>query len=346
MIKNNQKIDYTTFKLAQFNFRDEKKKNILVYLLGRLMGSEWLAAPIVLNKQITLQSIGEAIGFDKTVSKNLFAYHERRLKLQKIIDWVIYMLSTLTIAQLFILPIIYLFGIFPPNLIPLLSVVLILFLFVAIGVANRFSYFVTLRYFPDSMCIQSLIYLVLDLARCQNPLTPYQKKNLLGRITFLLKGTRLLINQYNLNTRTLNWAKKHFQQIESFIQEREKWIIAPIDSTLEDLQQDFYNLALIYLTGNLGNFEYDNEVDLLDNNPNNNFKKFIIGIPRVVFGVMIPISGLLIISLRPDLITNIIDIKVLGLICVGWLLLAIDVILKLGIVSSVIGIAKGIKDLS
>jgi hypothetical protein len=196
------------------------------------------------------------------------------------------------------------------------------------------------------MSIQALMYIIIDLARYHNPLTLSQKKQLLNRITFLAKATRSFIYQYDLDAKPLDWARKHFRQLELYVQERERWVVAPKDSTLEHLRQDFYHLGLIYLSGNLGDFEYETETDGTDNAPTNKIKNFLLGIPRVAIGIFIPISGLLIAAWRPDLVTNIIDLKLVTIICIGWLLLAIDVILKLGIVSNVIGIAKGIKELT
>ena len=210
----------------------------------------------------------------------------------------------------------------------------------------RFTEYITLRYFPDTMSIETILYIIVELARCNSPLTPSQKKKLLGHITFLVKETHSLIYQYILDETTLDWATAYFQQIEYFLQDRKKWILAPRDSTLDNLQQDFYRLAIMYISGNLGEFEFEIEVTPKNSKPNTNILNTLKDIPRVAIGVLLPIVGLIIVYLRRDLVANFLDVKVFALICVGWLLLAIDVLLKLGIVSNVVGIAKSIKALT
>lgn len=345
MFSEKQPIDYSVFRITQFNFRDKKRTDFFVLSLRKLAGIQGRLSPIM--PRVSLPVLGEAIGFNTTIYQDLLAYHEHRLKLQKRIGFIIYLLTCITLILPLVVPlIIFSSQSFSFALFPLVAIVLLLLVSVMAGIAMRFSEFVTLRFFSDSMSVQILMYLIVDLARYQNPLTLSQKKQLLSRITLLVKTTRSFIYQYDLDTKPLDWAKKHFRQIELYIQERERWVVAPKDSTIENLRQDFYHLGLMYLSGNLGNFEYETETDKIDDVPTNKIKNFLVGIPRVAIGIFLPISGLLITAWRPDLVTNIIDLKVLTLICIGWLLLAIDVILKLGIVSSVIGIAKGIKELT
>ena len=61
-----------------------------------------------------------------------------------------------------------------------------------------------------------------------------------------------------------NWSQEHFKQISFFIQERGRWVIAPIETTLADLRQDFYELAIMLIKGNYGEFHWQFQIDRYD----------------------------------------------------------------------------------
>ena len=360
------KINYKAFDLTKFNFRDNEKTNLGISLIIKIMGGEERTSPIIHStpsirklfhynpirtfsnmkkRENQLLALGKAVTLDKFISTDLLQYHKERLEKEFAIRLNIYIITALI---LFLIPLTFLITSNLSILLIILSyIVMMLYLFVAAGIAMRFSEFVMLRYFSDSLCIETLVFLIVELARCRNPMTLSEKKRLLVRTNFLAKVTRFYVHQYSLDTNTLDWVSNHFRQIEYFIREREKWIIASKDSTLADLQQDFYNLALTYISGNFGNFEYKTGIpSATESITSNYFKNFLFGIPRITIGILLPLSVLFIISLRPELFSNIIDVKVLTLISIGWFLLAIDAILKLGIVTSVIEVAKGIKELT
>jgi hypothetical protein len=56
---------------------------------------------------------------------------------------------------------------------------------------------------------------------------------------------------------TQDWSKYHFKHLEISIRERERGAIAPMGTMLNSLRRDFYNLAAVYITGNIyGEFSW------------------------------------------------------------------------------------------
>jgi len=143
----------------------------------------------------------------------------------------------------------------------------------------------------------------------------------------------------------IDLGKGHFKKIKQFIVEREKSIVIPTKKTSAELQKDFQYLAKIYISGNYGEFDKlsDRAVEEL---PELTISQRILNILTRGLGVVIPIGAMTYLFLQPSLMENLrIDPTVLSLILMAWLLLAIDNFFKLGIVSSIMGLAREIRDL-
>jgi hypothetical protein len=131
-----------------------------------------------------------------------------------------------------------------------------------------------------------------------------------------------------------------------FLEERARWAAAPTETTLTDLRNDFYNLAPIYINGNYGSFTWkDAGQEKTDEIPVSWQGRVLRSMPRV-FGVSLPLILLGAYLLLPGLFPFLnLDKNVVGLVFFGWLLVALDTSLNLGIVSGVTKLAKEIKDL-
>jgi len=326
MFFNNPDIDYELFNLSQFTFIDEIMERNgyfkFSYFLSRLFfGNGWNFSPIVsrrnihykgsgklniptYSKRISLQDCGKEIGFNEATQQKILGHYDRRLMWHNVVFFIVYML--LNSIYIFLLVNFHLFEPIKLNFFIYLGF-LYLIATVFLGVSLRISEFVALRFFSDAMCIQSLIYLILELTRCKNPLTPSQKKQLITPTVNLANATHFVHNIYHLDPSTHQWAKNHFRQIEDFIREREKWIIAPSETTLDDLQQDFYHLASMFINGDFGNFKYEEKSEIQVDQPQNGLKIFFITFPRFLIGVMLPLSGLWIILYHKNIIPQGID---------------------------------------
>lgn len=169
---------------------------------------------------------------------------------------------------------------------------------------------------------------------------------MLTHIRHLARNTQLLPHCYrspDVNTQRKTF--RHFKELENFIRERECWAIAPADTTLEDLRKDFKDLALIFITGNYGLFKWqDTGAELAPPLPR---WKSAPAVTLRVVGAVFPLALMGAYLWKAELFPHVnIDKNILGFIFVSWLLLTIDAGLKLGVVSQLTSIAKGIKDLS
>ena len=350
------RIDFSTLDLSGFVFRGDpgtpKSSDQAAYrFIARAMGVEALLSPILARKPDAMgqkPAIETVLGMDDPDSRGLLAFHEDRLKT-----------FTQTYAVLYLAGILLLY--FPALIAAILNAQYLLSHFalfslvmllcavyafsIMVGVGRLVVVSLAMRSFPDSICVMELLFLLLDLAHCQNPLSPAQKRQLLLRTRMLARATRSLASFYSLDGENQSWARRHFQLLAGYIQERETWIVAPKDNSLDELQQDFYRLARIYIRGTFGEFKFKKS-ELKEDPPKKSLATGALEAARVGVGIVLPILALVLIRLKPVLMAQLFDTRVLALLCAAWLLVALDLTLKLGIVSSLVEIAKGIKELS
>jgi hypothetical protein len=157
---------------------------------------------------------------------------------------------------------------------------------------------------------------------------------------------QLLPLRFKIRTNsTQDWSKYHFRHLESYIRERERWAIAPTGTTLNSLRQDFYNLAAVYITGNYGEFSWTSAASTPEDQPPTLAHQVLKGLPRFLALVLPLICLALFLWKREQLGFMGINPNIVALIFIAWFFMTVDVLLKLGIVSGVINLAKEIKGL-
>ncbi|MCB0212972.1 MAG: hypothetical protein KDJ52_26755, partial [Anaerolineae bacterium] len=188
---------------------------------------------------------------------------------------------------------------------------------------------------------------LFDLCHDDVLINPDKKKDLMLRLDYIASRTLMLASRYSSrNERNQDWANRHFKEMELYVRERERWIIAPVASTLENLRSDFYEISQIYIIGNYGDFSWQDLYVATDIITFRWYQRLIKGIPRLV-GIMLPLLLMGLYLWQPGLFPAIqIDANVVTLLFMAWLLLAIDATLNLGIVTGLANLAKGLKDLA
>jgi hypothetical protein len=80
---------------------------------------------------------------------------------------------------------------------------------------------------------------------------------ILFRMDYLARVTMLIPWPYSMGRPSnQKWIQQHFQNIAYYIRERRRWLIAPNETTIDDLRRDFRKLAYYYLTGKYGAWQW------------------------------------------------------------------------------------------
>ena len=140
MVSKKQKVDYTKFNFAQFKLREEKDdNNVYIMLMSKLAGMQWRLSPFKPRQGLTLQILGNALGFKETFYKDLLKYHDYRLKTQKHVSDFIYYL----VCILVLLPLVLLISYITKNSPVYINILLIIvsFLFSSVG-AVKLPFFI------------------------------------------------------------------------------------------------------------------------------------------------------------------------------------------------------------
>jgi hypothetical protein len=189
--------------------------------------------------------------------------------------------------------------------------------------------------------------LLIDLSRNDVLIRSDRKRILIRRIDYLDMTILLMPSVYASNNKTTqDWSRKHFKQMSFFIQERARWVIAPLDTTLTDLGRDFFELAAILIKGNYGEFSWQDPVEEQEISSLKWQRRIINGLPRFL-GLILPLILMGLYLLKPTLFPFIREggQTIVTYIFLAWLLLSNDASLKLGIVAGLTKLAKEIKGL-
>jgi hypothetical protein len=217
--------------------------------------------------------------------------------------------------------------------------------------ALRFTLVLIDKNYADTLCIMTSIYTLLELSRDDVLAHPWRKRLLLRRIRDLARCTLLISLSIGSSTQAnKNWSRDHFRQIEQYIREREKWVIAPTASTLATIRRDFYYLADLFISGEYGRFPWQETRQATTAEtagvPPTRLQQLRMGLPGFI-AISLPVVGFGVLWLYPAVFERVgLEANTVALILLAWLLLAIDVVLKLGIVSSIIQLARDFKDLT
>jgi hypothetical protein len=227
----------------------------------------------------------------------------------------------------------------------LLYSVLFMFCTVSFAFFMKISYLLSDSKYADTLCVLTIICLVIQLSYDNILSQSRHRKKLLDRINALARNTILLsgyyFSQYDANR---TWAQNHFKHMELYIRERERWVLAPTGTTLDTLRRDFYELARMYIAGDYGSFSWQPDVGLPGDRPRSwsellastGIHVLVAVVPLIVMGYLLGES---------QWVTSAGLQSVVALIFIGWLLIIIDAFLKIGIVDKIVSLGKGIKEL-
>jgi len=344
------------FKLAEFEFVGTSWRSLGAPTLARFaafLGITPLMSPVVYKARRgvapNLVQLGEAIGFDDPSLVSLLVYHRRRLMLRLLPILGLYLL--IFVFVMFVLAFAF---VFLPDVIPLMgtgpgaaisSIFWYILGFLGFTVGLKIVSIIVDRYFADSLFVYTIISLNLQLSQDDCLQNPGRKVEVLHRMHHLARNAQLLsLRFFSRDSDSQAWVRKHFNHLARYIRERERWVIAPRQSTLADLRRDFYGLAETFVAGQYGEFSW-----IPEQQPEQMFltwrQRLIGGGPRLL-GLLLPLAILLLFIWRRSYFEPLgLTPNVVGLMLIAWLLLALDSVLKLGIVAGLVSLAKGIKDL-
>lgn len=349
---------------------------ILRKLIGRPIGSIELKDK---GKRRTLMGIGAGLGFKTPECLELLEYHWVRLKTYRI--WSVILVGAILALPYFFFVSQYrhaldslsprrnaafvdfqakLEGVGTPDPVTRISawVVLIFLFWIVLPFIGMFVVWVVqgtiLRIYDSlvgkgyvpSLCVEVVLRLLLFLSRDDALTNPSLRKFVLSHMRYLTRRTMLLPLCYRSpDLETQAKVMKHFKALGAYLRERERWTISPTETTLEDLRRDFHHLAAIYLKGDYGSFKWQ-DTEAASEPSAGTWRNLLPGFLRFV-GMGLPLGLMGAYLWNPDLFPNVPgdSRSVVAFIFIAWLLLSLDVGLKLGIVGQLTSIAKGLKDL-
>ena len=211
----------------------------------------------------------------------------------------------------------------------------------------RISSFLVDRHFASSLAVRGLLYLLVELNHPNALAHSGLKLLIIQRMTRIVKYSRLMcLGMTGLNTDSSIWIKNHFQEIEFFIRERQRWAIAPIATTQEALEADFYKLAPIFISNMFGEFTWLSQKLSVRSPQIDTRTSFREKFLKLLFSIL-PLGVFAFLLFNRKLLNGWdIEPKIVALLFISWFMILIDYNFKLGFVESVVKIAQGIKDIS
>lgn len=299
-----------------------------------------------LHRPATIDNLASLFGFEESNIKPLLAYHRRRLRRHAIVVLSVWLILTGLISLFIYLLTTSVFRVGDDN--AYLAMYAATFMFYILVVPSvRLASALSDKFFAESLCVQAIVHVLLELSRNDVLVHPSRKQALQKRIGRLARYTALLPVRYPSESPNVQgWTWDHFYRMKAFIRERERWVITPKDTTLSDLRRDFHDLASKYITGMYGEFCWGKIPP--DSQPARPTwrQRFGSTLPRVL-GVVLPASLLAFVITQPEfLVENKIDPNPLFWILTAWLTLGLDQALNLGITNTIATLAKGYKDLT
>lgn len=224
------------------------------------------------------------------------------------------------------------------------TAIFLLIFFILVRLAFRVTNTLLDRYYADSLAYTACLNLLIHLMKENSLMLNRERQHLLIRIRGLRRYLILLSYQYPTGDLGLkNWAHSQFQQMVSFILEKESQIIAPLADTQSKMIAELHSLLVILLTAQYGEFNYtgaaETETSTLGQTDRRSWLLKSLGL----------VSPLLLLAANfffKDQFQAIgFDNQVVALIGLAWFLLAIDANLNLGIVDRISGLAKAMREL-
>jgi hypothetical protein len=348
-------MDYSKFDLDNLVFEDDEISFKAVLFFMSILGISNEVFITIARKKKTFflsnkSSIGviaEAIGLDKSEYKNLLEYHIKRDNLRSSLApfiggafSAVAILLTLAIFNLLLSNFIN-----NPVIVGFLNFMVF---WLMLNLSIRLFLLLFEKRFVETICMNSIFHIILLLRRDDVFSRPDKKKLLLTMIRYFAKRIELFTIAYrSSDPGNSEWIHHHFFQLSQYIRERERWVVAPQQDTLQIVRNDFYDLAITLVSGNLGDFKWAEgltkttfvKVDSSTGSIKEKIIRFI--------GYLTPVILIGLYLWQPTFFPIIkIDSEVATIVLLAWLLLSIDVGLRLGIVTSLIRFAMDIRDLS
>lgn len=201
---------------------------------------------------------------------------------------------------------------------------------------------------PETLCVMQIINLNLELRRGDVTYRRDVKSMILFRMGYLARVTTLIPWHYSIGKSvSQQWIQQHFQNMAYYILERRRWLIAPNKTTLGNLRESFYDLAYFYFTEEYGSWEWQLFQIPTEVIKQNRFQKIQEILIRFI-GITLPLIIMAFYILFPDKLPNPnAEInKNLPYIFIAWLLVSLDITLKLGVIESLVKLITGLKNLS
>lgn len=302
-------------------------------------------------KPPNLVELGKAVGIKDADQLITLSFQEKR-------DVQYRFFAGLTALIIFFslgVPLLYIFGDFgrftllfdlPTGFSSIISMILIFGIFSAVILYGfRIATFIIDKYYADTLCLVSSIFLLIELSRENALIQPNMVRSLLFRLRVLARNILLLVYYYESPSVKNNaWIRDFFMKMEMRVREYERWVIAPDKNTLRNLRSEINKLTKLFLDRNYEKVSYElPEVTIAS--PQDQRNKLPAFINRII-GIAVPGLFLGLLYFYPDQIDNIgLDRNIVGLISISWLLLTVDASLGLGITDRVSNFAKAIRDL-
>ena len=321
-------------------------------LLQKLSGITSVIPPVVYKgikgslKSVPIDVIARALGITDAQSSILIGLHKQRLK-QRL--WALLsMYFIILLIPIFLIVFIYIeeiLVIISSNLV-IFMMVYIPFVYVFGGVAMRLSGMLVDKHYADSLTVLITLFALCELTRDDVIAHPRRRLSLLKKIDTLARLTRLLgVKTPGGSENTREWSWKHFRNLEHYVRENERAIIAPTHDTYANLKEKILSLFELYLLANYGDDVWNGrspDVQQIDENQGNRWGKYF----RGVMGLLVPGVLLILISIYPKFVDqSVIEPQTLSLIFLSWLILALDASLGLGIIDKIAKTAKQLRDL-
>ena len=222
----------------------------------------------------------------------------------------------------------------------------VLFLFLlSIGIPLKIAARLRDSKFSESACALESLRILIDLEREDALVYPLQKKYLMIRMSYLSSISLLIPKQYPSNRYRRSWINNQFRSISAFIQDRQSWLYAPGETTLQDLRRDYHMLAKMYIDGSYGSFPYSEEfqpepvpVRQQQSQTIAQWLGFLLPLGLIVSAFFFPNS-------LPTPLQSPEIQEVFIWLGTTWLLIGIDKYLNLGVLDSIVDLASGLKGL-
>lgn len=201
---------------------------------------------------------------------------------------------------------------------------------------------------PETLCIMQIINLNLELRRDDVTYRRDVKSMILFRMSYLSRVTTLIPWHYSIGKSvSQQWIQQHFQNMAYYILERRRWLVAPNKATIDNLRKNFYDLAYYYFTEEYGSWEwqfFQMPAEVIKQTRFQKIKKISVRFIGITLPLIIMALYILFPAKLPN--SNAEINKNLPYIFIAWLLVSLDITLKLGVIESLVKLITGLKDLS